>query len=244
MIDSVQIVEFIKECKYDFVSDVRVRPTDEMVLLYIPREKVGPRVSPGYTSFRQIDNLRKKIEANYSVTSQAILAASSDHQELESAFHQLLNRRFDGKVVSFFISFREESLVDSWIEASALNEALEREISAHIEALYKESSLTIRNIYWLRSSADLPTVPALMRLVKAHQPVSAEKLVQLLVGDYPSIDERWLKHRLDALRRKDLVIWQKPGCYALTALGVSVVPTGKRRSSSDIQRALVLGRRR
>lgn len=244
MIDSAEILSFIHESKDDYVSDVRVRPSDQALLIYVPRDKIAAKVKPGYTSLRQIHNLRKKIEEKFSVTALIVQETSSSHQELELGFGQLINRKFDGRILSFFMSFRDESLVDAWIEVSGLDDALRNEITDHIDTLFKELSLSIGELFWLNSPADLPTAPALMRLVKAYQPVTSDDLLSILAVDYPSINERWLIHRLDYFRKNGLLIWQKPGNYALTAHGVNVVPAGMGRSSSDIHRALALGRRK
>lgn len=244
LVDLVEIQDYLHEGRRDYISDVRIRPSDETILIYVPREKIAPRVRSGFTSLRQLENLRKNLGQKYSVNIEIIQTASTSHQELESGVYQLLNRRFKDKIVSFFISFREESLLDSWIEVSDLDESLRREIEGYLRNLYDESSLSGGYFTWLSSSGELPTIPALLRLIKVNQPVHIASLLTLVRDDYPTVSKRWLSRKLDLLRRKNLLVWQKLDSYALTSAGIAVVPTGKSRSSSDVYRALALGRRK
>ena len=142
------------------------------------------------------------------------------------------------------MSFIDESTVDAWVECSDLTDELKKNVDAYFNDLLAGATLKLGEMNWLESQLDFPSIPVLLRLIKTLQPVKIECVSESLKKTYPVIEDKWLKNKLDTLRRKKLVIWQKPGFYALTSSGLNLVPTGTRRSSSDISRALDLGRRK
>lgn len=94
-------------------------------------------------------------------------------------------------------------------------------------------------------SEDLPANPMILRRLKTHAPVTTERLaneLRSMRSMVPSV--RWLQGKLDTLRKQGLVTRSSEGAYSLTEGGLSVVPHGKQRSSSDVERALAFGRRR
>lgn len=91
---------------------------------------------------------------------------------------------------------------------------------------------------------DLPSSIFILRLVKIKQPINISGLEILLKEDYPSIHEKWINRQLDGLRKKKFIIRTKSGQYTLTSLGLVIVPAGTNNNSSDIERALELGKRK
>jgi hypothetical protein len=244
LVELIEIEEFISEGERPYISNVRIRASDETILIYVPREKLATKVSPGYTSLRQLGNLKKIISERYSSLVEVIFTESESHKELESGFFQFLNRRFDHKIVSFYMSFVDVGEINAWIECLELTDKLKTEIESYFQDLLEGANMKLAKVNWLESSLEMPSIPVLLRLIKISQPVDIQKLSLLLNKTYPMIQDKWLKNKLDTLRHKQLLIWQKPGLYALTSLGLSLVPTGASRSSSDVSRALDLGRRK
>lgn len=244
MLDEDEIRAHLETAARDYVIDVRIRAYDEVILLHIPREKVAPKVKKGFTSLRQIKNLQKHLGEHFSTTVDVIFVKSEAHSDLEAGFFQLLNRRFNNQLKSFYISFSGEKMIDLWIEVQGLDGLLETRILDYLSDLITGADLVIGNIQWTGTKTNLPSIPALLRLIKTLQPVEVGALSESLKENYDSVDEKWLKKNLDNLRRKGALHWQKPGSYTLTADSLAFVPAGTRRSSSDIDRALALGRRK
>ncbi|MCG7946750.1 MAG: hypothetical protein N0C84_10460 [Candidatus Thiodiazotropha taylori] len=244
MLDEDEIKAHLETADRDYVIDVRIRAYDEAILLYIQRERIAPKVKKGFTSLRQIKNLQKHLGAHFSTTVDAIFVKSESHSDLEAGFFQLLNRRFNDRLKSFYISFADEKTIDSWIEVQGLDDLLKTQISKYFSDLLTGTDLILGDIQWISVKNNMPSTPALLRLIKTLQPVEVGALSESLKESYDSVDEKWLTKTLDNLRRKGLLHWQKPGSYTLTADSLAFVPAGTRRSSSDIDRALALGRRK
>lgn len=59
MVELIEVVEFIEMGGRPYVSDVRIRASDETILIYVPRVYLAEKVSTGHTSLRQLRNLKK-----------------------------------------------------------------------------------------------------------------------------------------------------------------------------------------
>lgn len=245
MFEVNEIKAYLGAFRYDFVKDVRIRSYDSAVLLYVPRERIAPVVKKGLTSLRQLTNLKQRLSSQFSTSVEIVFIQSDSHVKLESAFFQLLNISFNDQVKSFYISFvKDEKTVDSWIEVIRLSDELKSQILDKYLELLNCEDLSLGNVYWFGTENELPTIPVLLRFIKTMQPVEIDVLTDRLKTDYRCVDKEWLGRVLDNLRRKGVVHWQKPGAYTLTAASLAIIPAGMRRSSSDIDRALALGRRK
>ena len=163
--------------------------------------------------------------------------------QLEISLFTLLNRKFDDEIISFFISIKSGNVIDSWIEVDDLDEEKQVEVQEHFKHLLSDIDLTIGDINWLDSPADLPSDMALLRKVKINQPIDIINLC-LELSDYTSVTEKWINRNLDRLRKKGFIKRQHNGGYVLSHKGIATVPAGKNYHSSDIDRVLALGKRK
>lgn len=245
MLNIEDIKEYLDSHKNNYIFEIRLRPSDETIMIYVSQEKVASKASSDAISFRQLNNIKKDLANKYSRNVEIILVQNAAQQELESGFFQMLNRKFDDQIVSLYVSFRHGAIVDAFIEASNLTAQLECEITEHFKTILNDAELSPGNITWLSSPSDLPTLPALLRTLKILQPVNLHGLTTAMQASYRSVSDKWLSHKLDQLRKKGLVIWQKSsGTYAITGNALGIVPAGTKRTSSDIERALALSKRK
>lgn len=244
LLDTDEIMESIDGRLRKFISDVRFRPSDEAILLYVSREKISEKVQTGFTSERQMENLKKRLKNKLSKNVEVIFTLLETHQGLEDAFHQMINHRFKGEVLSFYMSFVNEKNVNAWIEVTESGKEIKEEIERYYLKMLEEAELLSGFIQWIDSSCELPSLPWLLRFLKVRQPINLSCLVKVVSNDYPAISKKWLSHKLDRLRKKDLIMREKSGNYVLTSKALSVVPAGAKYTSSDIDRALALGRRK
>jgi hypothetical protein len=142
------------------------------------------------------------------------------------------------------MAFFGDSVVNSHIEVSDLSDDLKESIQEYYLNRLSEVDLKSGVIHWVDSANDLPSLIWLLRFLKKNQPIKIKDFIEMTCVKYPSISEKWLNHKLDQLRKKDLVIREKSDTYCLAANGLNIVPAGSYSASSDIDRALALGRRK
>jgi len=244
LLETDEIIDCIDSRLRKYVCDVRFRPSDEAILLYVSREKVSDKARSGFTSDRQMENLKKRLKEKFSKDVEIIYTLWETHQGLEDAFHQMLNHRFTGRVLSFYMSFINKNTVNSWIEVAEPYGEIKEEIEKRYLRILEDAGLLSGFIQWIDSSSDLPTLPWLLRFLKIRQPIDLKNVAEVASEEFPAISEKWLSHKLDQLRKKNLVIREKTGSYVLTSKALSTVPAGAKYTSSDIDRALDLGRRK
>ncbi len=244
LLDAEEIMAHIDRRLCNFINNVSFRPSDEAILLYVSREKVAGKAKAGFTSYRQMNNLSLRLKEKFSRDVEVIYSLWENHQDLESAIHNMLNHRFKGKVLSFYMSFVEEDKVNAWVEVIDEGSQLNDEIEKYYKKLIEDAGFHYGLIQWINSQSDLPTFPWLLRFLKLRQPINLKEFLGAISEEFPTISEKWLNHKLDQLRKKKLIIREKSGNYALTSEALSVVPAGANYRSSDIGRALDLGRRK
>jgi len=243
LLEEEGIKKYICDQGFHSFVDFRIREYDESILLYVPFEKVADKVKSGFTSVRQLNNFKNRMSQHFSANVKVMFVKSESHFDLEAGFLQMLNRRYDNCVLSLYISFLDEGSVVIWLEVRELSELLKADISDYLSELLLGVNLVLSDIQWVFASGDFPTIPAILRVIKVSQPVTLEELSNNLRESY-KVDKKWLLNTLDNLRKKQMLHWQKPGTYTLTGSSLAFVPAGARRSSSDIDRALALARRK
>lgn len=244
MLNIETVKKYIEEKKYDFIADVRHRPSDEVVLLYVLQEKILEKSRKGYTSHRQLGFIKKKIAEVYEMATEVVVTQNEDHFELEAGIFQIINRKFNDRVIALYISFSGEKRVNVWIDVKGLNQELLEDIEAHLRSILTEANILVNAISWTSTESELPTLAVILREIKINQPIELNGLLELLHDDYASISDKWLNRKLDQLRKKGFLRREKNECYVLTALAIASVPAGTRYTSSDIERALALGKRK
>lgn len=244
MVDIEKVKHILSDKKYNFIDDVRYRPSDDVILLYVPQEKILDKSKKGYTSNRQLEFIKKKIVETYGITAEVIVTQSEDHIDLEAGVFQILNRKFDDKVLALYLSFSGVDVVNVWIDIEGLNQELLEDIERHLRDILAEANILVNAISWISTESEVPTLATILREIKINQPIELNGLLELLHEDYSSVSDKWLNRKLDQLRKKGFLRREKNGCYVLTALAIATVPAGTRYTSSDIERALALGKRK
>ncbi len=225
-----------------FVKDVRSRPHDDVILLYVSWKNVGPVVQKDYTSIKQLNLLKNRLSKQYSVSIEIVFLQSEGHFEMENGIFQLLNQQFPNQVKSFYISFKDGKTIDAWIEVEEQERNLRKKITSYLESiLFPKMKLGV--VQWF-GIYDLPSTIAILRAIKIIQPVNIDELVERLRESHKGLNEKWLRNKLDHLRRDGYLRWSKPGNFTLTGKSLPLIPAGRQKSSSDIERALELGRRK
>jgi hypothetical protein len=240
-----QITEYPEKLSKYFVSDLQIRPTDGSILLYIPKDKVSDSGQLGFVTRRQLKGISKELENKYDTPVNVILLKSRKIEALELGLIQMLNQRFDNAIEQFYLSYSAKSEINAWILVPSLSVPLKEEIYNLLKLLLKESSLKVGTIQWINSDNDLPSHPAILKMVKSIQPAMIECINENLKSNYPDTSEKWLNKQLDKLIKKKFLVRDKSSeNYSLTSHGLSVVPNTLNRNSSDVIRALALGKRK
>jgi hypothetical protein len=245
--DFHKLTSFLKEHGMDFVSNVKAShstPTD--FVLFVPGDRVAAKTGKGMTSHRQMKLLQQAAKHELGLDVEWIVTPGQQAAALEAALQQLIEAHHPGAVGAVYISSPKVVPVSVWVEtkANAQNPPQLAVLKALVEKFLKLYDIADPLVMY-GDSENLPSNPTILRKLKIHAPLTTEQLAGFLVSSRSVIpNARWLQTRLDALRKRGLVVRSPEGQYSLTEFGLEIVPYGKTRSSSDIERALALGRRK
>jgi hypothetical protein len=244
--DFTKLHNFLREHGVDFVSDVKISHSAEIhFALFVSADHVSAKSGKGVTSHRQMKLLQQAAKAETGLVVEWIVTPGQEAAAMEASIQQLIEVNHPGVVQAVYISSPKITPISVWVETKT---TLDSRLQSLLKALIKQ----FLDLYGIADpllmfgdSVNLPSNPTIMRKLKIHGPLTPEQFVEVLVSARLVIPNlRWLQTRLDAFRKQGFVIRSPEGKYSLTEPGLDLVPFGKNRSSSDVERALALGRRK
>jgi hypothetical protein len=244
-LDKSNIKEYPEGLEKYFVSDLQIRSSDNSIVLYVPKDKVSEMSKKGHVSPRQLRHLMEKLEKKYDTKVHLVYLKSRKIETLESGVFELLNHRFGGVIEQLYLKCNYASEISAWIFVDEFSDSLRNEIEVVFKKLITESSFTLGSVQWNDAKIDFPTVFNILVATKNLQPATLEEIIEHFKEDFTEIPEKWLNRQYDKLLKKGLVLREHNfKSYSLTSNGLGVVPNPPNRYSSDITRALALGKRK
>jgi hypothetical protein len=244
-----QIETFLKQRRIHFVSKMRVRSVDGSVIVFVSSNVVQSKAGKGTTSRRQMGYLRKIAKNKLKIDLIFNIYSDEQNENVETGLRAVLARRLPNiGVEECFVSFEESGFVNIWLDVEGINKPLNFLDYDEIRKIAKEYTqvvgVQLGEIYLPPPPKVQPNMIVILRSVKVLAPAGSEQIATHLESQgFSVISEKWLKSQLDILRKKEWLIYQNNGTYLLTEKGLTMVPSGTSRSSSDIERALVLSRK-
>ncbi|MEQ1853959.1 MAG: hypothetical protein ABMA01_20500 [Chthoniobacteraceae bacterium] len=243
----IRLKEFISDRGIDFVSDFQANRTPPIdFALSVSRDRIAATAGKGQISRRQMKEIQSSVKRELGLDIEWLVTPSERTSTMEAALRELLDGKFPGAINSVLISASKSPPVSVWIERNQLHdkvpdlEAVQKVVEQFLK-LYDITGSVVSD----DDGADVPSNPLILRKLKVHAPATVETLAKLLQAAGSNIpDRRWLQRALDRLRKQGLVTRSKLGEYCLTETALAVVPHGGNRASSDVERALALGRRK
>jgi hypothetical protein len=177
-----------------------------------------------------------------------VIVSGQQHDEIEAGLRALFTSRFPGIEADCFLSFLGPDSVEAWLNMTRAGVALAPSEYGAAEDVIKDFirlfGLQVSQVHLPPPPKARPDLTAVLRSVKILAPALPAQIAAYLQDqgfDIPS--EKWLGSQMDILRKREYLIYQANGSYLPTERGLSMVPSGTSRSSSDVHRALVLGKK-
>jgi hypothetical protein len=241
-----ELKQFLADKTFGFISEIRPSYSGKFhFTIFVSADRVSRRAGKGLTSEAQLSLVARAIKEELDLEIQWVITPSDQADALEAALRKLIEQRYPHAVASIYISSPKIAPVSVWVEMRREVERLPTQNA--LETIVKEffDLFDVKEVAVICESDHVPTDPMILRRIKKSAPVKISELA----GDFQAQgfvipNERWLNSRLDRLRKKGLLIRSAEGTYVLSEAGTRTVPHNRNRSSSDIERALALGRRK
>jgi hypothetical protein len=243
-----RVEEYLKARDFRFASDIHIRPNSNVVLISIPESALGPKVTATTTSHRKLTFLKQQFAADAGLTVEFIVIRGSVQNQIEARLNALLNSQFPKIIKEAFLSFRGDAMYDVWldpVDSIGDSDRAIKVITATIVKYLKVFDFELGVVQFTDFESLLPSFGVILRRTKKLAPTTAAHLLESFDFEGVKIPSHtWLDRKLDTLRKRGRLIRLPDGKYSLTESALNTVPHGKSRGSSDIERALALGRRK
>lgn len=203
------------------------------------------RAKSGFTSRRQLTQFANRLSA-LGLNLTWFIVPSDRDQRIERGLLDVLHAEFGRSIQGVELtntSSKEESL---WIvsnEAATLSKHRSRLEQIALQAL-KGSGIE-RLVVFIEGEVLPVTDMEVLRVVKVLAPATSAQLAVALSKARPyDVHESEVSRRLDALRKRKLLLRRQDGLVAPTLRGIRALGGGVGKRSSDVQRALFLARAR
>jgi hypothetical protein len=237
-----RVEEFLKSRRFRFAARCVFNPSLDAIVVEVPARFVAERVLYGRTSLRQMENLKRAARSEGMQVE--FLVTSHDRDDLEGGLRFLLRKVVADAAIDCFVSLPSPEVAHVWLDVGdpgRVSDQLKGEVIEYLEAL----GVSLGKLTVLGAVTDLPTKIAILRQVKLLAPVAVSVLSEALMRESFSVPPgKWLRSKLDGLRKEGFLIWRNDDRYVCTERGLEVVPSIRTRTGTDVVRALALARRR
>jgi hypothetical protein len=240
------IAAFLKGRPASFVSRFKINMNTNSIFMEIPSDRVRDKASGFHTSHRQLAILRRDLATRFHLSAIFIIRTSQELIDLEAGLRAILFRRFPGCVSDCYFSINPAGSAHIYVTVTnQCDDATANALHAAIVSFLTQANLHAESVDLVNVSETQPSIAAILRSIKALAPVTIGEISSHLSGrDFRWPSGHWLSGKLDYARKQGLLLRDKNGSYVLTAAGLDAVPHTRSRSSSDIERMLLLGRRK
>jgi len=241
-----RLQDYLQAKKFTFAVGIHARPNQVDLIVSLPESVVGAKATKVTTSSHQLAILKTRIAQELGLNVQFVILRDPMQQKVEAGLNALLQARFSDQISAAFLSVQSEGKFDVWLEPTIGGidcRPLLPKVNAAIAEYFRVVGAKIGTVRLVGLEGSTPSASIIMRETKRLAPVGADALKQSLTergSIIPSVS--WLESKLDTLRRRNMLVRLQSGEYVLTEGGLAVVPHGKQRHSSDVERALALGR--
>jgi hypothetical protein len=248
-LNTKKVLGYLADKRIGFVAAVRQNPSSETILLVVHEDAISETAAASKTSRRQLTYLKNSIARDLGLDVEIQISKGKAQEDLESGLTALLKHSFPDIVQDCFISSLESGFADVWLagvsKGTIASDKSRNDLKETISEYLKLFGAKLRHLHFGDEEPNVPTPVAILKLIKVLAPVHLQELEGKLKAANATLPSAaWLRGKLDLLRKQGLILRRQDGQYVVTSSGLAVIPHTKTRTSSDVQRALVLGRRK
>ncbi len=241
--------EYLDARGASFVRSILHDSDQGVLVVTVDPAAVAARVSTGKTSRRQLSLLEKEASQALGINVKFAVLPHAHELKLEEELRVLLRAALAIPLRDVFFGTSTSGRITVWVHPQQESTTIPSRTWKSAESLLKEHlatrGLRLDSLVRSSTSARQPGLMDVLKAVKASQPADTVEIVRILsTRGFAPPPPRWLTSTLDLLRKRRLLVRQPDGTFVVTSAALSAIPHRRDRGSSDIDRALALGRRR
>lgn len=246
MSELLPIQQFLAAKGLAYITPQRLQPNSSVLVLEVPRDRLGKTASKDKTSRRQLAMVSKSLQSKFGSRVIVVLRDAEALDDIAISLRAVLRHECPELVSDVHVSFETSATAVVWVEPKTiLDEQAVEEIKRTASRELSKFGVSCQALDIVAPQSPEASTPAILRAVKVHAPASLTVVSQdLLRRGFSCPSEKWLSHKLDVARKRGLLLRGEDGRFVLTASGLEVVPWSRTASSSDVDRMLSLARRK
>lgn len=239
------IRRFLADHQLDFISDIVPSEKEGLYVFFIPMSRISKNSSTTRTATKtKIGRVISQIKERFGVEIQPVYVGDVS-SGLEAGIRAAIELNFPGLICDCLVALQDSHHADVWLVPSTDDTRMPGTIEGIVADNLRVARVNLRRFHWGRTSTREPSDVVLLTQMKIHAPVAAEVLHEVLVSlNFRVPSSKWLDASLDRLRKAGFIRRLPTARYVLTLDGLTVVPHGRSRESSDIKRILALRSRK
>lgn len=238
--------DYLDKKRFNYVESIRVHHSLDLIWLTVRQSAVAGLSSTTQTSRRQLNYLAKAIKRELDIDIEFLIARDEDQQNIEAGLNSLIKLQLPEAVRSCLLTLAADSSMNVWLEpAEGISGAIPPALEVIIREYLQIFKIQLGRIYWMHSDNVSPSLVEIVRMVKILAPASISQIENSLCQNgYQIPSTSWLQSKLDLARKRKLVIRTEEDQYVVTEGGLVLIPHSATANSSDVHRALALGKRK
>ena len=241
-----EIALYLQSEKVRYVKNVNYDPIASSVTLDIPIDILRDKASEDFISKRKVLALISSLKKVFPLHFEVNYFLDELLRSIKTYVENQILKKFKGSVDSIDVSFLQGNIAVVFVSGKDFTEETRLSLNQLISTLLENQNISCQAIDIDQSShKDLGNME-LLRILKTLSPATIEQICSYLKseGSTSSGLSRSISSKLDGLRKKEFLVRNPSGSYALTSYALELVPHRANRSSSDIGRILNLARRK
>ncbi|MBW8077859.1 MAG: hypothetical protein GJU76_07255 [Gallionella sp.] len=237
-----RIRQFLADNQLDFISDIVPSDDEEgSLVLFIPLSRVSKSTSTARTATKtKISRIISQIKDLFDVKIEPVYVGDISNA-LEAGLRAAIILNFPDFISDCFVALRNNHAADVWLMPANDDTSRPAAVDRVVVDSLRAAGVSLRRLYWGGEGREEPSSMAILTQIKINAPIDVEALRQILrASDFRVPDSKWLNVSLDSLRKTGLIKRLSTARYVLTPAGLSLVPHGRSRESSDVKRILAL----
>ena len=239
----------LKVRNYDFVNSVeKVTESEYDFFIIIEADSISDKsIPPSITSYYQMMRIKPEIEKKFDIKIKWIVKKGKTSELILSVIEKVIEDKYPNFFESIAISpIRFEPF---WIYIEKKNNSdvkfNKKNIINDLKPVLDIYDIKEANIAIQDDVGRFPANPIIVMCIKVNAPINLKDIsLKLINMGYEKATIDLLKPKIETLRKYGLVVWSKTGEYSLSLNGQQTFTYVNPKNSSDVLRALELGRRK
>lgn len=241
--DISKISDFLKRRSFRFAASISLSSPLNAVVVDVRSENIAKTVSKVATSRRQLQFLSQAAREEFGINL-LFLESVEGREDLEGGLRFHLRNKLESERLECFVSLSSDGSARVWVDGVPALYAKE-DVEGWVSSFLNAVGVSLVALDLIGFTENSPSNITILRSIKSEQPILIDDLrISLVKLGWDVPPGRWLSGELDKMRKKKFLLRRKDEKFVLTEAGLSSIPLVRTRKSSDIERALVLGRKK